>query len=167
MVGLVIVSHSQPLAEGLLHLIRIMAKEVKVELAGGLEDGSPGTSYDLIRSAIIKADSGDGVVVMADLGSSVMTAEMVLEDLPDGIRAVLADCPLVEGAVAASVCAESGDSMEDVKAEAENAWPVNQGVNQGSIRGSIRGRFSDRHISVTVLPDQDCLVTGTTQKRIG
>lgn len=122
MVGLVLVSHSQSLAGGLLHLIRIMAKEVTVELAGGLEDGSPGTSYDKIRSAVIRADSGDGVVVIADLGSSVMTAEMVLEDLPDGINAVLADCPMVEGAVTASVTAESGASMEDVKADAEAAW---------------------------------------------
>ena len=122
MVGLVLVSHSQSLAGGLLHLIRIMAKEVTVELAGGLEDGSPGTSYDKIRSAVIRADSGDGVVVIADLGSSVMTAEMVLEDLPDGINAVLADCPMVEGAVTASVTAESGASIEDVKADAEAAW---------------------------------------------
>ncbi len=92
--------------------------------AGGLEDGSFGTSFDKIKDAVIKADSGDGVLVIMDMGSSVMTAEMVLDDLPEGVNVMLADCPFVEGAVSASVCAEGGASLEEVKEEAEGAWEV-------------------------------------------
>ena len=122
MVGIVIVSHSQPLAEGVVNLVRMMAEEVKIIPAGGLEDGSFGTSFDKIRAAVLEADSGDGVLIIMDMGSAVMTAEMVLDDLPENVRALLADCPIVEGAVSASVCAEGGASLEEVKEEAEGAW---------------------------------------------
>ncbi len=122
MVGIVLVSHSAEAAEGVLHLVRMMAEDVKCVAAGGLEDRSYGTSYDLIKAAIIEADSGDGVLVIVDMGSAVMTAEMVLEDLPEGVRAMLADCPMVEGAVSASCSAEGGSTLEEVKAEAEEAW---------------------------------------------
>lgn len=122
MVGIVLVSHSKELAEGALHLVRMMAQDVKCVAAGGLEDGSYGTSFDLVKAAITEADSGDGVLVIVDMGSAVMTTEMVLEDLPEGVRAMLADCPMVEGAVSASCTAEGGASLEEVKEEAEDAW---------------------------------------------
>ena len=122
MVGLVLVSHSAELAGGVLHLVRMMAAEVPCVPAGGLENGTYGTSLEKIREAVIRADTGDGALIIADMGSSVMTAEMVLEDLPAGVRAVLADCPMVEGAVAASVAAEGGVPLEAVKREAESAW---------------------------------------------
>ena len=122
MVGIVLVSHSKALAEGVLDLVRMMAEEVKCVAAGGLKDGSHGTSFDRIRAAVEEADSGDGALLIMDMGSAVMTTEMVLDDLPEGKKALLADCPIVEGAVAASVCAEGGASLEEVKAEAESAW---------------------------------------------
>lgn len=122
MVGIVLVSHSKALAEGLFEFVRIMSGQVTVIPAGGMDDGTPGTSYDKIRSAIIAADSGDGVLVIADIGSSVMTAQMVLEDLPDNIEAMLADCPMVEGAIVAGVAAESGLALEDIVRETEEAW---------------------------------------------
>ena len=122
MVGLVLVSHSSKVAEGVLHLVRMMAEDVPCVPAGGLEDGSYGTSFDKIKDAVIQADTGDGALIIMDMGSSVMTAEMVVDDLPEGVRALLADCPMVEGAVAASVAAEGGDSLEAVKEEAESAW---------------------------------------------
>ena len=111
MVGLVIVSHSQKLAEGVVELARAMADEVRIAAAGGLEDGTLGTSYQRIHDAIEKVYSEDGVAVLMDMGSAVMTAEMVLEDL-DKDNVVLVDCPLVEGAVLAAVESATGSSLQ-------------------------------------------------------
>ena len=120
MVGLVIVSHSQKLAEGVVELARAMADEVRIAAAGGLEDGTLGTSYQRIHDAIEEVYSEDGVAVLMDMGSAVMTAEMVLEDLDDP-KIVMADCPFAEGAVAAMVAAAGGASLEEVKQAAEEA----------------------------------------------
>ena len=118
MVGFVIVSHSAKLAEGVADLSRMMARSCPIAAAGGLEDGSFGTSFEKISSAIDQVYSDDGVILLMDMGSAVMTAEMVLEAM-DGRKLVLADCPIVEGAVTGTVSAESGASLEDILAELE------------------------------------------------
>lgn len=111
MVGIVIVSHSQKLAEGVVELAKMMAEEVPVIAAGGLEDGELGTSYDRIHDAIEAVYSEDGVAVLADIGSSVMTAEIVLEDM-NRSNVILVDCPLVEGAILAAVESKGGRELE-------------------------------------------------------
>ena len=79
MVGIVIVSHSQKLAEGVIDLAALMAPETPMRAAGGMEDGGFGTSFEKINNAIEEIYSDDGVVILMDLGSAVMTTEMVLE----------------------------------------------------------------------------------------
>ena len=111
MVGFVIVSHSRMLAESVADFTRLMAEYVTVIPAGGLEDGSFGTSYQLISEAIEKANSGDGVLVLMDMGSAVMTTEMVLESM-ENHKVKMVDCPLVEGAVAGTIAAAGGQSLE-------------------------------------------------------
>ncbi len=113
MVGLVIVSHSAKLAEGVVDLARMMAKSAPIAAAGGLEDGSFGTSFEKISNAIDEVYSDDGVVLLMDMGSAVMTAEMVMESM-EGRKILLADCPVAEGAVAGAVDAESGMSAEEI-----------------------------------------------------
>jgi PTS hybrid protein len=117
-VGIVLVSHSAKLAEGLAELAAQMAPDVTILPAGGLSDGSIGTDYDEVVAATQRADSGDGVVLLYDLGSAQMTAELAVESLADPSAAVVADGPLVEGAIAAAVAAQSG---QDRKAVAEAA----------------------------------------------
>ncbi|QRP47485.1 dihydroxyacetone kinase phosphoryl donor subunit DhaM [Amycolatopsis sp. FDAARGOS 1241] len=118
-VGIVLVSHSAKLAEGLAELTSQMAPDVRVVAAGGLpDDGGLGTDYDEVVAATQRADSGDGVVLLYDLGSAQMTAELAVESLADPSAAVVADGPLVEGAVAAAVAAQGG---ADRKAVAEAA----------------------------------------------
>ena len=121
MVGIVIVSHSGTLAEGVVELGRMTAPNANMLAAGGMEDGGLGTSYEKIKGAVECADEGDGVLILADMGSSVMTAEMVLEDL-EGVKAELADCPLVEGAVVAAISSAAGQSMEDIKDSLGKVW---------------------------------------------
>lgn len=117
MVGIVIISHSEKLAEGVLDATKIMADGCPIAAAGGADDGSYGTSYEKIRNAVESVYSQSGVILLADMGSAVMTAEIVLEDL--GYSDVfLLDCPLVEGAVAASLSSLCGDDLETVKQQA-------------------------------------------------
>jgi PTS hybrid protein len=122
-VALVLVSHSQRLAQGAVELSAQMAPGVLLLAAGGTDDGGLGTSYDRVSGAIDEAlGVTEGVVVLADLGSAVMTVESVL-DLEDGYdgRVRLADAPFVEGAVAAAVTAHGGGDVAEVLASAEHA----------------------------------------------
>ena len=118
MVGFVIVSRSGKLAEGVVDLAKMMAPDVPMAAAGGLEDGSFGTSFERILEAVNEVYSEDGVILLMDLGSAVMTAEMVLESL-EGQKLAMADCPLVEGAVVAAVNAAGGMSFDDILKELE------------------------------------------------
>ena len=120
MVGIVVVSHSQKLAEGVKELAEMMAHNVQIAAAGGLDDGILGTSYEKISCAVEDVCGKDGAVVLMDMGSAVMTTELVTENLKDdAIR--LVDCPPVEGAVLAAVAASAGADIEEVVCQAESA----------------------------------------------
>lgn len=120
-VGLVIVSHSERLAEGVVELAAQMAPDVQVRPAGGLPGGGVGTDYESVSAAMSDAGSGSGVVLLYDLGSAQMTAELAVESMGDPSSAVVADAPLVEGAVAAAVAAQSGKDMDAVARAASAA----------------------------------------------
>src|ERR1700691_4129224 len=128
MVGIVVVSHSAGLADGVIALAREMAgPSLALEAAGGFEDGDPthpalGTDAGRVLEAIERAMSADGVLVLMDLGSALMSAEFaveLLEDPPGPVR--LSAAPLVEGAVAAAVAASGGASLDAVADEARGA----------------------------------------------
>ena len=126
MIGIVLVSHSAALAEGLSDLVgQVSGEDVRVRPAGGSGDGGLGTDPDRIAAAIRSADTGSGVVVLVDIGSAVLSVKAILAggDV-DGIDVRLADAPLVEGAVAASVLAATGAGLTAVVAAAEEARDV-------------------------------------------
>jgi multiphosphoryl transfer protein len=122
-VGLVIVSHSAALADGVAELAREMGGgEVAIEAAGGMDDGEVGTDAERVRQAVERARSPDGVLVLMDLGSALMSAEMATEMAePGGGPILLSEAPLVEGAVAAAALAGAGASLEEVAREARGA----------------------------------------------
>ncbi len=127
MVGLVLISHSARLAEGLREMVCQVARlDHQVAAAGGSASGGLGTSAEAIRQAIDAVDGPDGVLVLMDLGSAVMTAELVLEDLPPARRARvrLSNAPLVEGAIVAAVQASIGASLDEVATAAESACAI-------------------------------------------
>jgi len=119
-VGIVVVSHSRSIAEGLAELAGQVAGDgVRVEAAGGGPEGSLGTEEPRVRAAIEAAGRGAGVVVLCDIGSAVLTVRHLLEE-GDG-SVLLADAPLVEGAVAAAVMASTGSPLDEVARAAEEA----------------------------------------------
>lgn len=118
-VSLVVVSHSEKIADGAAELAAQMAPEVQVLTAGGTTDGRIGTSLEKVLAALDKAGNG-GTVILTDLGSAVMTAESALEFAENPEEIVLADAPLVEGLVAAAVAAQGGADMQAVKRAAES-----------------------------------------------
>jgi multiphosphoryl transfer protein len=122
MVGIVIVSHSERLAAGVREVAAEMAgADVRLELAGGLaEAGALGTDAVRVAEAIARADAGDGVLVLMDLGSAVLSAETALDFVTpeQHERVLLCEAPLVEGAVAAAVAARLGAPLAEVANEA-------------------------------------------------
>lgn len=121
MIGIVVVSHSETLAEGVVEVATDMATDARVIAAGGTEDGRIGTTVDRIGEAVEAAgEDTDGVVVLVDLGSAVMNAEMALEG--SDVEAVIADAPLVEGALNAAVGSTGAKAtLESVREAAEDA----------------------------------------------
>ncbi|MFI9626077.1 PTS-dependent dihydroxyacetone kinase phosphotransferase subunit DhaM [Streptomyces sp. NPDC052042] len=125
-VGIVLVSHSGPVAQSVAELARDLAAggaTAPVAAAGGIPEGGLGTSAELIAEAARSVDSGAGVVLLADLGSAVLTVKTLLaegDELPDGSR--LVDAPFLEGAVAAVVTASAGGDAAAVEAAASEAY---------------------------------------------
>jgi phosphocarrier protein FPr len=130
LVGIVVVSHSEALAEGVVRLAREMGgQELAIEAAGGIEEeGVLGTDAERVRAAIERAMSPEGVLVLMDLGSALMSAEFAVEMLdgaPGPVR--LSAAPLVEGTVAAAAAAAGGASLDEVAAEARGALAMKAG----------------------------------------
>lgn len=112
-VGIVLVSHSEKVVLGVKEIIRQVVRDVPIELAGGTEDGSIGTSVEKITSAIQQADQGAGVLVFYDLGSAKMNAELALElsELP---QVDIVEAPLIEGAYVGAVEASIGKNKPEI-----------------------------------------------------
>nr|BBH93557.1 PTS mannose transporter subunit IID [Thermogemmatispora argillosa] len=116
-VGLVIVSHSARLAEGVAELAGQMAQgKVVIAPAGGAAEGGLGTSVDKILQALRQAASPSGVLILLDLGSAGIAAEMALElfKQDQNCPVIISSAPLVEGAVVAAVEASIGSPLQAV-----------------------------------------------------
>lgn len=157
MVGIVVVSHSRALARAAVELAGQMVHGTRaaIAIAAGLDETTLGTDAVQVKEAIERVDSGDGVVVLLDLGSAVLSAELALDLLDDELRnrVVLTPAPLVEGLVAAVVTAAGGGSAAEVAAEAVGALagkqahlaataaePTAAAQHAGALRGVFRVR---------------------------
>src|SRR6266516_1101218 len=126
-VGLVLVSHSAAIADGLAELVaQVAGPSVPIMAAGGGPDGTFGTDGGRVLVALQEAVRAAGAVVLMDLGSSVLSVRAALGELPaeDVARLRIADAPLVEGAIAAGVTASTGGSVDEVLAAAQEARTV-------------------------------------------
>ena len=136
LVGLVLVSHSAQVAEGTAELARAMAPSVRIVPAGGMEDPASGLGTDATRigRAIEEAWAEPGVLVLIDLGSALLAAEMAREmlDPERRDRVLISPGPLVEGAVAAAVAAEVGGSLSGVDVAARGGLEAKAGLESNA-----------------------------------
>ncbi len=179
MVGLVIVSHSTALAEGVVALAREMGgAELALEAAGGLDEpGILGTDAERVRAAIERAMSPDGVLVLMDLGSALMSAEFAVELLADATGPVrLSAAPLVEGAVAAAVAAAGGGTLEEVDAEARGALAMKTaqigpaagaGADPGAEAGADAGAGAGADVEASPAAEPDARAELAVRNEIG
>jgi phosphoenolpyruvate-protein phosphotransferase/dihydroxyacetone kinase phosphotransfer subunit len=128
MISLVLVSHSRALAlalkETLEKLYGNKTPPIAVAAGAGADGAELGTDATAIMAAVEEAGSAaDGVLVLLDLGSAILSAEMALELLDEPLRAKVSLCsaPLVEGAIAAAAQSSIGATLAEVRAEAEGA----------------------------------------------
>jgi phosphoenolpyruvate---glycerone phosphotransferase subunit DhaM len=124
MLALVLVSHSPQIAQGVKDLAEQTGQGlVKIFAAGGVDDQTIGTSVERIYKVLTEAYNEEGVLVLCDLGSSIMSAQMAIEQFPVEKRSHfrMSNAPLVEGAIVASVEASLGQSLDEVNASAEAA----------------------------------------------
>jgi dihydroxyacetone kinase phosphotransfer subunit len=136
MVGLVLVSHSRTLVEGLRDIVlQFGGDDVPVALAGGTTDGRLGTTADRIVAAIREVlgpspAEADGAVVLFDFGSAALSLEIALEELTpvERERVRVAEAPLVEGAFTAGVQASIGGTLEEVAAAAASATNLSKTI---------------------------------------
>ena len=127
MVGVLIVSHSKKAAEGIYELaVQMAGKDHRVLAVGGMEDGSIGTDAIRIKEGIEQANDGDGVVVLAYLGSGILSSQMAIDLLEEEINVVVADAPILEGAISAAVQAAIGGTLKEVVEAAELAKQVSK-----------------------------------------
>lgn len=123
MVSLVLVSHSKQLAEGVRDLAAQMTQgRVRIAVAGGTSDGRLGTDAIAIRAAIEEVRGAEGVLILVDLGSAVLSTQLAIEQLTDGEgRVILSAAPFVEGAVIAAVEASIDKTLDEVAEAAAGA----------------------------------------------
>ena len=127
MVGVLIVSHSKKAAEGIYELaVQMAGKDHRVVAVGGMEDGSIGTDALRIKEGIEQANGGEGVVLLADLGSGILSSQMAIDLLEEGIPVQIADAPILEGAISAAVQAAIGGNLKEVIEAAELAKQVSK-----------------------------------------
>lgn len=109
--GIVIVSHSKLLAVGLEALLKEVAQDVSMTVVGGLEDGSIGTSFEQVMTAVTE-NPADQLLAFFDLGSARMMLEMVAEVSDKTIQ--IQTVPIVEGAYTAAALLQAEASLDAV-----------------------------------------------------
>ncbi len=123
MVGIVVVSHSSKVAEGIKEIALQMADSPSLKIAscGGNKEKGIGTDPDRIYQSIEEVYCEDGVVVIPDLGSAVMSVEMIIENISTekASKIIIADAPILEGTVMAAIAASVGTDLQGVLKSAE------------------------------------------------
>ena len=122
--GLLLVSHSAAIADGLAEFVaQVAGPDVAIVAAGGGPDGTLGTDGGKVLDGLRSLAGGAGAVVLMDLGSSVLSVRAALQelDVAENDSIVVVDAPFVEGAIAAGVTASTGASRDEVAAAALEA----------------------------------------------
>jgi dihydroxyacetone kinase phosphotransfer subunit len=124
MVSLVIVAHHPLIAQGVKEMaLQMLQGKIFIAATGGTRDGRQGTDVEAIQNAIRSAMGPDGIVILVDIGGALISVEAALEGMDEATRkkVVIADAPVVEGAILAATQASLGAPLQEVKRMAEEA----------------------------------------------
>ena len=122
LVGLVVVSHSNKLAEEVINFAKLLQQEeFKIENGGDINQKVYGATVDTIKDDIRRADEGQGVLVFVDMGSSIFNAAKAVEDIKEEVKVEIADAPLVEGIISAVAANFDEMSLSEIKEIAEGS----------------------------------------------
>ena len=113
-IGLVIVSHSKHIAQGLVELIGEVAKDVSITYVGGTEDGGIGTSFDQVDRVVFE-NPADTLLAFFDLGSAKMNLEMVADFSDKSI--IINSVPIVEGAYTVAALLQAGAELSVIQTQ--------------------------------------------------
>ena len=120
--GIVVVSHSNKLAEEIINFVKIFKQDdFPLENGGNVKREVYGTNIENVKNAIIRADNGAGVLVFVDMGSSVFNAVKAIKELDGEVEAKIADAPLVEGIISAVAANFDGIDLDELKIIAEDS----------------------------------------------
>ena len=121
-VGIVVVSHSNKLAEEIINFVKIFKQtDFPLENGGNANREVYGTNIENVKNAIIRADNSAGVLVFVDMGSSVFNAVKAIKELDGEVEAKIADAPLVEGIISAVAANFDGIDLDELKIIAEDS----------------------------------------------
>lgn len=113
-VGIILVSHSKHLAQGVVDLIAEVAKDVPLTYVGGTPEGEIGTSFDQVE-AIVAENPCETLLAFFDLGSARMNMEMVADFSEKDIR--IQQVPVVEGTYTAAALLQAGADLDTILAQ--------------------------------------------------
>ena len=122
LVGIVVVSHSNKLAEEIINFVKIFKQEeFALENGGDVKREVYGTNVENVKEAIVRADNGAGVLVFVDMGSSIFNATKAIKELEGQVEAQIADAPLVEGVISAVAANFDGIDLDELKMIVEDS----------------------------------------------
>lgn len=136
MIALILVSHSAKIADGTADLIREMAPDCPLASAAGVDDPEHPIGTDAVKiiTALEAFAEHQGIAILVDLGSAILSAQTALDLIDPALAAKtrIAAAPLVEGALSAAIASANGADLAGVVREAENALaPKRQALGGG------------------------------------
>ncbi|HGD5870067.1 TPA: dihydroxyacetone kinase phosphoryl donor subunit DhaM [Streptococcus agalactiae] len=113
-IGIIVVSHSKNIAQGVVDLISEVAKDVSITYVGGIEDGEIGTSFDQVQQ-IVEQNDKKTLLAFFDLGSAKMNLELVADFSEKNI--IINSVPVVEGAYTAAALLQAGADLDSIQSQ--------------------------------------------------
>ncbi len=127
LVGIVVVCHNKKLSEEIINFCNVLKQsDFKIVNGGGTDTEIYGTNPDIVKNAIEQADSGNGVLIFVDMGSSIINSELAIEILDGKIDARIADAPVLEGIISAVAANSEGMTLEELENIAEDSKNFNK-----------------------------------------
>lgn len=113
-IGIVVVSHSKHIAQGVIDLVSEVARDISITYVGGTKDGGIGTSFDQVQ-AVVEQNKKQILLAFFDLGSAKMNLELVADFSDKDI--IINSVPIVEGTYTAAALLQAGADLDSIQTQ--------------------------------------------------